>query len=97
LYVKSWTQPSSHRPYSRHSRANPPASNHTGRLPPVAHPHPHAGGRGDGPRAAERADGIGRGVADFAHPEGVARRNRATGVQAACRIPVKWPLADAPE
>src|ERR1039458_3000118 len=29
LYVKSWTQPSSHRPYSRHSRANPPASNHT--------------------------------------------------------------------
>ena len=55
------------------------------------------GGRGDGPRAA--GAGTGRwhraavsalrqpDPADFGHPEFTARRNRATGVQAACRRP----------
>jgi hypothetical protein len=35
-----------------------PASHGCGRLPPSAHPHPHAGARGDGRLALERAAGI---------------------------------------
>jgi hypothetical protein len=58
------------------------------------HPHPQAGGRGDGPRAAGAGTGRGAlGCAKRVMPpnlgseEVVARRTRATGVQAARRRP----------
>jgi hypothetical protein len=69
-----------------------PVSWHTRKLrcpPGRAHPHPHAGGRGDGRRAAERRPASGCGsalwrhsLADFGHRKAIARRNRATGGQA---------------
>ena len=60
-----------HRPPPRKSWIRPP--------PPGSHHHPHAGGRGDGPRAARAGAGRRQRV--------IARRNRATGVQAARRHP----------
>ena len=70
-----------HRPAPRASPAGHP--------PPAVHPHPHAGGRGDGRRAAERRPASGCGsalwrhsLADFGHRKAIARRNRATGGQA---------------
>jgi hypothetical protein len=60
------------------------------RPPPVEHPHPRAGGRSDGRRAASggtgRRDRTAR--SEATRPCGcIARRNRATGVQAARRRP----------
>jgi hypothetical protein len=60
-------------------------------FPPARTPICTPGGRGDGARAAGRAAGIGlreeRYATQRAHPEVIARRNRATGAQAARRRP----------
>jgi hypothetical protein len=78
---------------------------HRAGAPPGAHPHPPAGGRGDGPRAAapERAAGIGRGKRVMAtqpgHPEAIARRklrHGPAGTWLRVAIPVKWPRAAVP-
>ena len=73
----------------------PTLANHGCWRPPHrAHPHPPAGGRGDGPRAAGAGNGRpGSGGAKRVmptqpvQPEAIVRRNSATGVQAARRHP----------
>jgi hypothetical protein len=74
----------------------------------TAHPHPPAwrsrrrttgGGTGPGRRHREPRSALWPpNLADFGHPEGIARRNSATGLQAyrcvVVGVPVKWRLAD---
>jgi hypothetical protein len=68
----------------------------------AAHAHPRAGDRGDGPRAAGAGTVSRHRAARSAlcHQTGhlgvIARRNTATGVQAARRIPARWPSAAVP-
>jgi hypothetical protein len=89
-----WTRaegPQSHRVRRSCAIRRPARADHgCGHPPHAAHPHPRAGGRGDGPRAAlERAAGIGLREARYAtqpgQPEVIALRTCATGVQAARR------------
>jgi hypothetical protein len=65
-----------------------------------AHPHPHAGGRGDGRRAAGRAGGIGLREARYATELGRADLSSSATARRAGRlrvgIPVQWPPADVP-
>jgi hypothetical protein len=87
---------------ARISDAIRPRANHRrGRHPPAAHPHPRAGGRGDGPRRGGRRDGRrASGGAKRVMPPNPAIGKLSPGATAsrACRprvgISVKCPLGD---
>jgi len=87
--------------YRTPSADGPRANHRRGRHPPAAHPHPRAGGRGDGPRRGGRRDGRrASGGAKRVMPPNPAIGKLSPGATAsrACRprvgISVKCPLGD---